>query len=104
MAADTPEDRLQNFCRSRVEQSEFGAWFPEYLSDFASLGRGESQPGDVVGYYGVPSSFSRRRADDTEINAMSVTYVIAREADERLRISARRGLRAGWVRAVSPRS
>jgi hypothetical protein len=116
-----------------VEESEVGDWFAQYLSAFAALGRGESRPGDVVSYYGVPfllttddaifslgtvdevaawlqsqadamsaagyshtetlasdvailnrntavhrAEFSRQRADGTEINQMSVTYVITR--------------------------
>ena len=119
-----------------VEASEVEDWFAQYLSAFAALGRGESRPGDVVPYYGVPfllttddvivslgtvaevaawlqsqadatlatgynhtetlasdvailnrntavhrAEFSRQRADGTEINQMSVTYVITRESE-----------------------
>ena len=119
-----------------MEESEVGDWFAQYLSAFAALGRGESRPGDVVPYYGVPfllttddvivslgtvdevaawlqsqadatsavgynhtetlasdmeilnrntavhrAEFSRQRADGTEINQMSVTYVITRESE-----------------------
>lgn len=133
----TPRTRVR--C---VDESEIRDWFAEYLSAFAALGRGESQRGDLVAYYGVPflltsddvmlslgtrdevaawlqsqvdamaaakydhterlasdvailnrntalhrAELSRQRADDTEINHMSVTYVITREA-EAFRISA----------------
>lgn len=37
-----------------MDESEIRDWFAEYLSAFAALGRGESQPGDLVAYYGVP--------------------------------------------------
>lgn len=125
-----------------MHESEVRDWFAEYLSAFAALGRCESQPDDVVGYYDVPfllttddgtvsfgtrndvaawlqsqvdamaaakydhtetlandvailnrttavhrAEFSRRRADGTEINHISVTYVITRES-EGFRISA----------------
>jgi len=124
-----------------VEAGEVEDWFAQYLSAFAALGRGESRPGDVVPYYGLPfllttddvivslgtvdevaawlqsqadatsamgynhtetlasdvailnrntavhrAEFSRQRADGTEINQMSVTYVITRES-ESFRIS-----------------
>lgn len=116
-----------------VDESDVREWFAEYLSAFAALGRGQSRPGDVVAYYGVPfllttddvivslgtrdevlawlqsqvdamvamnydhtetlasdvailnrhtavhrGEFSRQRADGTEINHMSVSYVITR--------------------------
>lgn len=119
-----------------MNESEVGDWFAEYLSAFAAMGRGESQPGDVAAYYGAPFFFtsddvvislrtrdevaallqsqmdamvaakyhhtktltsdvaivnqktalhraelSRRRADGTEINHMSVTYLITRESE-----------------------
>jgi hypothetical protein len=119
----------------RVLHSEVKHWFAGYLSAFAALGRGESQPGDLVAYYGVPfllttdnvnvslgtrgevaawlqsqvdamaaanfdhtvtlasdtaivnrnaavhrAEFSRQRADNTEINHMSITYVITRNS------------------------
>lgn len=37
-----------------MDESEVRDWFAAYLSDFAALGRGESHPGDVVAYFGVP--------------------------------------------------
>lgn len=37
-----------------VDESEVREWFAEYLSAFAALGRGQSRPGDVAAYYGVP--------------------------------------------------
>ncbi len=119
-----------------MEASEVEDWFAQYLSAFAALGRGESRPGDVAPYYGVPfllttddlivslgtvdevaawlqsqadatltagynhtetlasdvailnrntavhrAEFSRQRVDGTEINQMSVTYVITRESE-----------------------
>lgn len=125
-----------------MDESEVRDWFAGYLSTFAALGRGESRPGEVVLYYGVPfllttddvsislgttdqvvgwlqtqvdgmaaanydhteilasevtivnrntalhrAEFSRQRADGSEINQMSVTYVITRES-EGLRVSA----------------
>ena len=124
-----------------MEESEVIGWFAQYLSAFAALGRGESRPGDLVPYYGLPflvttddvivslgteeevaawlqsqadamsaagyshtetlvsdvavlnrntavhlAEFSRQRADGTEINQLSVTYVITRES-EGLRIA-----------------
>ena len=119
--------------RLNVDESKVREWFAEYLSAFAALGRGQSQPADVAAYYGVPllvttdevivslktrhevaawlqtqadamvaahydhtemlandvavlnrhtavhrAQFSRQRADGTEINHMSVSYVITR--------------------------
>lgn len=37
-----------------MDASEVRDWFGEYLSAFAALGRGESQPGDLLAYYDVP--------------------------------------------------
>jgi len=125
-----------------VEEEEVRAWFAEYLSAFAALGRSESRPRDLIAYYGVPSllttdevitwlrttddveawlqgqadamsaagydhtdtlvsevavlnrntavhraQLSRERSDGTQINQMSVTYVLTCES-ERLRITA----------------
>jgi NTF2-like protein (DUF6841) len=117
-----------------VDEKAVRDWFAEYLAAFAALGRGQSQPGDVVACYRVPfllttddvivslgttdevaawlqsqadamvaasydhtqmltsdvailnrmtavhrAELSRRRVDGTEINQMTVTYVITRE-------------------------
>ena len=37
-----------------MDEGDVREWFAQYLSAFAAAGRGESQPGGVVGYYGVP--------------------------------------------------
>lgn len=116
-----------------MDESDVREWFAEYLSAFAAMGRGQSRPGEVAAYYGVPfllttddvivslatrdevvawlqsqldamvamnydhtetpasdveilnrqsavhrAEFSRQRADGTEINHMSVSYLITR--------------------------
>jgi hypothetical protein len=37
-----------------VDSSEVSRWFDEYLEVFAACGRGESDAGSLLGYYGVP--------------------------------------------------
>lgn len=37
-----------------VDSSEVSRWFGEYLNAFAACGRGESDTGSLLGYYGVP--------------------------------------------------
>jgi hypothetical protein len=37
-----------------VDESAVATWFADYLAAFAALGRGESPPADVVGFYSTP--------------------------------------------------
>ena len=37
-----------------VDRSDVSEWFGEYLDAFAACGRGESDTGSLLGYYGVP--------------------------------------------------
>ena len=37
-----------------VDGSDVSRWFGEYLDAFAACGRGESDTGSLLGYYGVP--------------------------------------------------
>jgi len=37
-----------------VDSSEVSRWFGEYLDAFAACGRGESDTGSLLAYYGVP--------------------------------------------------
>jgi hypothetical protein len=37
-----------------VDSSNVSGWFGEYLDAFAACGRGESDTGSLLGYYGVP--------------------------------------------------
>jgi hypothetical protein len=37
-----------------VDSSEVSRWFGEYLDAFAACGRGESEAGSLLRYYGVP--------------------------------------------------
>jgi hypothetical protein len=37
-----------------VDSSDVSRWFGEYLEAFAACGRGESDTGSLLGYYGVP--------------------------------------------------
>lgn len=37
-----------------VDSSDVSRWFGEYLDAFAACGRGESDTGSLLGYYGVP--------------------------------------------------
>ena len=37
-----------------VDSSEVSRWFGEYLDAFAAAGRGESDTGTLLAYYGVP--------------------------------------------------
>lgn len=55
-------------------ESELGHWFAQYLSARAALGRGESRPGDVVPYYGVPFLLT---TDDVIVSLGTVDEVAA---------------------------
>ena len=37
-----------------VDSNDVSQWFEEYLSAFAACGRGESDTGSLLAYYGVP--------------------------------------------------
>jgi len=37
-----------------VDSNDVSRWFGEYLDAFAACGRGESDTGSLLGYYGVP--------------------------------------------------
>jgi hypothetical protein len=37
-----------------VDRSDVSEWFGEYLDAYAACGRGESDTGSLLGYYGVP--------------------------------------------------
>jgi hypothetical protein len=37
-----------------MDSSDVGQWFGAYLDVFAACGRGESDAGSLLGYYGVP--------------------------------------------------
>jgi hypothetical protein len=57
-----------------VDGSDVSRWFGEYLDAFAACGRGESDTGSLLGYYGVPLLLT---TDDGFLELTSDDQVVA---------------------------
>jgi hypothetical protein len=59
-----------------VDSSDVSRWFGEYLDAFAACGRGESEAGSLLEYYGVPlllttdGGFAALTGDDQVVAAL----------------------------------
>ena len=69
-----------------VDSRDVSRWFGEYLDAFAACGRGESDTGSLLGYYGVPlllttdDGFFALTSDDQVIAALQHQVDVMRAA------------------------
>ena len=59
---------------SFVGTADIERWFREYLNAFAACGRGDSEPGSLIAYYGVPLLLS---TDDGFVALTTAHEVVA---------------------------
>ena len=65
-----------------VDSSDVSRWFGEYLDVFAACGRGESETGALLGYYGVPLLVTTDGGSFALTSVDQVVAVLQQQVDE----------------------
>jgi hypothetical protein len=65
-----------------VNDNDVKRWFRDYLEVFESVGRGEQEPGALLGHYGVPLLITVRDTFMVQMSADEVVGVLRRQVEE----------------------